>query len=109
MIRSGFGHGEERPQVDRERSAAVAMLSLPTFVVLAVSEHDGELEQGNEHQSGNDTIISTPAGRVPPRDRRGVCVSGWARVTGRGTILRMTTTARAWPTSSAFLRATSWC
>ena len=45
MIRGGFGHGEERPQVDRERSAAVAMLGLPGFVVLAVSEHEGALEQ----------------------------------------------------------------
>jgi transposase len=34
--------------VERERSAAAAMLGLPGFVVLAVSEHDGELEQAVE-------------------------------------------------------------
>jgi transposase len=34
--------------VERERSAAAAMLGLPGFVVLAVSEHDGELEQAIE-------------------------------------------------------------
>jgi len=31
--------------VERERSAAAAMLGLPGFVVLAVSDNDGELEQ----------------------------------------------------------------
>jgi transposase len=34
--------------VERERSAAAAMLGLPGFVVLAVSEVDGELEQAIE-------------------------------------------------------------
>jgi transposase len=34
--------------VERERSAAAAMLGLPGFVVLAVSEHDGECEQAVE-------------------------------------------------------------
>jgi hypothetical protein len=34
--------------VGRERSAAAAMLGLPTFVVLAVSDNDGELEQAVE-------------------------------------------------------------
>jgi transposase len=34
--------------VERERSAAAAMLGLPGFVVLAVSEQDGELEQAIE-------------------------------------------------------------
>ncbi len=31
--------------MERERSAAAAMLGLPGFVVLAVPEHDGECEQ----------------------------------------------------------------
>jgi transposase len=34
--------------VERERSAAAAMLGMAGFVVLAVSEHDGELEQAIE-------------------------------------------------------------
>src|ERR687889_784810 len=42
------GHGNGRPQVEREFSAAAAMLGLPGFVVLAVSEVDGELEQAIE-------------------------------------------------------------
>src|SRR5947209_1335265 len=37
-----------RPQVERERSAAAAMLGLPGFVVLAVSDNDGECEQAVE-------------------------------------------------------------
>jgi hypothetical protein len=36
------------PQVEREFSAAAAMLGLPGFVVLAVSEVEGELEQAIE-------------------------------------------------------------
>ena len=34
--------------MERERSAAAAMLGLSGFVVLAVSDHDGELEQAVE-------------------------------------------------------------
>jgi len=34
--------------VERERSAAAAMLGLPGFVVVAVSDNDGELEQAVE-------------------------------------------------------------
>jgi transposase len=37
-----------RPQVEREFSAAAAMLGLPGFVVLAVSDYAGELEQAIE-------------------------------------------------------------
>jgi hypothetical protein len=34
--------------VERERSAAAAMLGLPGFVVLAVSDYEGEVEQAIE-------------------------------------------------------------
>jgi hypothetical protein len=37
-----------RPQVERERSVAAVMWGLPGFVVLAVSEVEGELEQAIE-------------------------------------------------------------
>ena len=37
-----------RPQVERERSAAAAMLVMLGFVVLAVSENEGEMEQAVE-------------------------------------------------------------
>ena len=39
---------EMEAQVERERSAAAAMLGLPGFVVLAVSDSAGELEQAIE-------------------------------------------------------------
>jgi hypothetical protein len=48
MIRGVEDTEKERAQVERERSAAAAMLGLPGFVVLAVSDYDGELEQAIE-------------------------------------------------------------
>lgn len=36
------------PQVERERRAAAAMVGVPGFVVLAMSDHDGEFEQAIE-------------------------------------------------------------
>jgi hypothetical protein len=43
--------------VERERSAAAAMLGMAGFVVLAVSEHDGELEQAIETMAD---LVSCP-------------------------------------------------
>ena len=60
MIRGVQDTENRRPQVDRERSAAAAMLGLPGFVVLAVSDHDGELEQA----------IETTASRAVPEGTR---------------------------------------
>src|SRR5918999_2319583 len=37
-----------RPQVERERSATTVLLGLSGFVLLAVSEYEGELEQAVE-------------------------------------------------------------
>jgi len=47
MIR-GVEDTKRRPQVERERSAAAVMLGMAGFVVLAVSEREGELEQAIE-------------------------------------------------------------
>jgi transposase len=59
--------------VDRERSAAVAMLGLPGFVVLAVSEHDGEVEQAIETTA--DLVGCVECGAVAElHDRRPVWV-----------------------------------
>jgi hypothetical protein len=41
-----FRNTEMEPQVDVQGSAAATTLGLRGFVALAVSEHDGELEQG---------------------------------------------------------------
>ena len=47
MIR-GVKDTRRRPQVERDRSAVAVMLGMAGFVVLAVSEHEGELEQAIE-------------------------------------------------------------
>jgi transposase len=64
---------KERPQVERERSAAAAMLGMAGFVVLAVSDHDGELEQAIETTA--DLVGCPECGAVAEcHDRRPVWV-----------------------------------
>jgi zinc-finger of transposase IS204/IS1001/IS1096/IS1165 len=64
----------ERPQVERERSAAAVMLGLAGFVVLAVSEHDGEVEQAIETTA--DLVGCPECGAVPKLHGRRPC---WVR------------------------------
>jgi len=59
--------------VERERSAAAVMLGMAGFVVLAVSEHEGELEQAVETTAD---LVGCPtcAAVAEPHDRRPVWV-----------------------------------
>jgi hypothetical protein len=60
--------------VERERSVAAAMLGLPGFVVLAVSEVDGELEKAIETTA--DLVGCPECGAVAPLYDRRPC---WVR------------------------------
>jgi transposase len=74
MIRGVQDTEKERPQVERERSAAAAaMLGMPGFVVIAVSEHDGEIEQAIETTAD---LVGCPSCAAVARchDRRPVWV-----------------------------------
>jgi transposase len=71
--------------VDRQRSVAAAMLGLPGFVVLAVSEVDGELEQAIETTA--DLVPCPECGAVAELHDRRPC---WVRdlpVSGRPVML----------------------
>jgi transposase len=76
---------KERPQVERQRSASAAMLGLLGFVVLAVSDHDGEFETAVETTA--DLVGCPECGAVAElHDRRPV----WVRdlpVGGRPAVL----------------------
>jgi hypothetical protein len=77
MLRGVQDTENGRPRVDRERSAAAAMLGLPGLVVLAVSDHDGELEQAIETTA--DLVPCPQCGAVAElHDRRPV----WVRPSG---------------------------
>ena len=65
---------KERPQVEGERSATTVLLGLSGFVLLAVSEYEGELEQAVETTA--DLVgcpgcgaVAQPHGRRPIRVR----------------------------------------
>lgn len=72
--------------MERERSAAAAMLGLPGFVVLAVSDYAGELEQAIETTA--DLVGCPECGAVAVLHDRRPC---WVRMTLAG--LRM---SRRW-------------
>jgi transposase len=72
MIR-GVEDTKRRPQVERERSAAAVMLGMAGFVVLAVSEHEGELEQAIE-TTADPVGCPTCAAAAQCHDRRPVWV-----------------------------------
>jgi hypothetical protein len=75
MIRGVQDTEKERPQVERERSAAAAaMLGMPGFIVLAVSDYDGELEQAVETTADLDGC--TECGAVAQLHGRRPC---WVR------------------------------
>ena len=51
---------EKEAPVERERSATAVLLGLPGFVLLAVSEYEGELEQAIETTVD---LVGCPASR----------------------------------------------
>ncbi len=72
MIR-GVKDTKRRPQVERDRSAAAVMLGMAGFVVLAVSEHEGELEQAIETTA--DLVGCPTCAAVARPERRAAALS----------------------------------
>ena len=90
--------------MERQRSAAAAMLGLPGFVVLAVSEHDGELEQAVETSA--DLVGCLGCGAVAElHDRRPSWGAGSAlgRAAGHGGVGQAGLAVPAWVVSEADL------
>jgi transposase len=90
--------------VDRERSAAAAMLGLPGFVVLAVSDHDGELEQAIETTA--DLVPCPECGAVAElHDRRPV----WVRdLPSGGRPVTLVWVKRVWRCAHRRCRRRTW-
>lgn len=90
--------------MERERSAAAAMLGLPGFVVLAVSEHDGELEQAIETTA--DLVGCPDCGAVAELHDRRPC---WVRdlPTG-GRPVTLVWVKRVWRCSHALCPRRTW-
>ena len=95
---------EERPQVERERSAAAAMLGLPGFVVLAVSDYAGELEQAIETTA--DVVGCPESGAVAQlHDRRPT----WVRdLPSGGRLVMLVWVKRVWRCGYAVCPKRTW-
>jgi hypothetical protein len=81
MVR-GVKDTKRRPQVERDRSAAAVILGMTGVVVLAVSEHEGELGQAIETTAD---LVGCPtcAAVAELHDRRPVWVRDLPRAGGR--------------------------
>jgi transposase len=93
-----------RPQVERERSAAAAMLGLPGFVVLAVSDYDGEVEQAIETTAA---LVGCPeCGAVAQCHDRRPC---WIRdLPAAGRPVMLVWVKRVWRCAQALCPKRTW-
>ncbi len=90
--------------MERERSAAAAMLGLPGFVVLAVSDHDGELEQAV--QTTADLVGCPECGAVAELHDRRPC---WMRdLPAAGRPVTLVWVKRVWRCPHALCPRRTW-
>jgi transposase len=104
MIRGVQDTENRRPQVERERSAAAAMLGLPGFVVLAVSDDDGEVEQAIETTA--DVVGCPECGAVAELHDRRPC---WIRdLPTAGRPVMLVWVKRVWRCRHAWCPKRTW-